>query len=74
MLRKFFNGGAGSEPVRQYATQAVNFSSQYGTTNTHSYTAANLAGDPKIYDSYGDFQEAFVLVRFPAVSEQARLL
>lgn len=45
-----------------FASRVVNFSSQYGTAGTSSYTAGNLAGELKIYDKYGDFQEAFVLV------------
>lgn len=53
------------EPVGsdgQWATTVVNFSSQYGTHDTGSYTAANIAGPPAIYPKYGDFVEAFVLV------------
>ena len=46
----------------QWATTVVNFSSQYGTHGTGSYTAANIAGPPGIYPKYGDFVEAFVLV------------
>ena len=40
----------------------MNFSSQYGTARTASYTAGNLKGGLKVYDRYGDFPEAFVLV------------
>lgn len=47
----------------QFASEVVNFSSQYGTNGTHTYTACNLAGSLKIYDGYGDRTEAFVLVR-----------
>ena len=48
---------------KQFADEVGNFSSQYGTAGTSSYTAANLAGPLKVYSKYGDFTEAFVLVR-----------
>ena len=51
------------ETVSQFAKAVVNFSSQYGTHGTRTYTASNLAGDLNIYDAYGDRTEAFVLVR-----------
>ncbi|XP_064402047.1 F-box/LRR-repeat protein 4-like [Halichondria panicea] len=49
------------EIKKQFSEVVINFSSQYGSSNTQSYTAANLAGEPRIYDKYGDFQEALVL-------------
>ncbi len=49
--------------IKQFSEVVINFSSQYGSSNSQSYTAANLAGEPRIYDKYGDFQEALVLVR-----------
>ncbi len=52
------------EIKKQFSEVVINFSSQYGSSNTQSYTAANLAGEPRIYDKYGDFQEALVLVMF----------
>ena len=48
--------------VSQFVKKVVNFSSQYGTHSSRSYTAANLAGSLNIYDWYGDRTEAFVLV------------
>ena len=48
--------------MEQYASTVVNFSSQYGTAGTSSYTASNLASDLSVYPKYGDFTEAFVLV------------
>lgn len=48
--------------LSQFAAEVVNFSSQYGTNGTRTYTACNLAGSLKIYDGYGDRTEAFVLV------------
>ena len=51
-----------SGEVTQFAEKVVNFSSQYGTDGSASYVAANLAGDLRVYNKYGDFVEAFVLV------------
>lgn len=51
-----------SGEVKQLAEKVVNFSSQYGTDGSASYVAANLAGDLRVYNKYGDFVEAFVLV------------
>ena len=51
-----------AENLSQFAAEVVNFSSQYGTQGSGSYTASNLAGELRIYDSYGDRTEAFVLV------------
>ena len=50
--------------ISQFAKEVVNFSSQYGTQGTHTYTACNLAGKLNIYDGYGDRTEAFVLVSY----------
>ena len=54
---------SGRMEVKQFASGVVNFSSQYGTAGTSSYTASNLAGPLRVYDKYGDYTEAFVLVR-----------
>ena len=48
--------------MEQYASRVVNFSSQYGTAGTSSYTASNLASGLNVYPKYGDYTEAFVLV------------
>ena len=48
--------------LSQFAAEVVNFSSQYGTQGSNTYTASNLAGELRIYDGYGDRTEAFVLV------------
>ena len=53
-----------SGEVTQFAEKVVNFSSQYGTDGSASYVAANLAGNLRVYNKYGDFTEAFVLVCF----------
>ena len=47
----------------QWAATVVNFSTQYGTDGSNSYTARNIAGSLRIYPKYGDFVDAFVLVR-----------
>ena len=49
-----------AKEIRQYATKVVNYSTEYGRNS--SYTAGNLAGEPKLSGKYGDFTEAFVLV------------
>ena len=49
--------------LEQYAKEVVDFSSQYGSDTSISYTAGNLAGQSNIYPKYGDFNLAFVLVR-----------
>ena len=54
--------GTAGRKKSQFAEEVVNFSSQYGTNGTSSYVARNLAGPPTI-PRYGDFIEAFVLVR-----------
>ena len=49
----------------QFAREVINFSSQYGRAAAQqgsSYVAANLVGPPRLYPSYGDFTEAFLLV------------
>lgn len=48
--------------ISQFAKKVINFSSQYGTQGSRTYTACNLAGGLNIYDGYGDRTEAFVLV------------
>ena len=48
--------------IEQFASKVVNFSSQYGTAMSSSYTASNLASGPHIFPNYGDYTDAFVLV------------
>ena len=48
--------------VEQFVSQVANFSSQYGTAGTSSYTASNLVSGLNVYPKYGDYTEAFVLV------------
>ena len=47
--------------VEQYAAQVLDFSSQYGSDRSFSYTAANCLGVPTKFPSYGDFPQTFVL-------------
>ncbi|ESP03193.1 hypothetical protein LOTGIDRAFT_224605 [Lottia gigantea] len=44
----------------QVGKEVVEFSSQYGSERSISYTAANLAGKESIYPGYGDFTQACV--------------
>ena len=50
------------EPLAQYAADVSDFSSQYGSETSISYTACNLAGNVNIYPAYGDFTQACVFV------------
>lgn len=44
------------------ALEVTDFSSQYGSETSISYTASNLAGRGNIYPNYGDFTQACVFV------------
>ncbi|XP_071102258.1 F-box/LRR-repeat protein 4-like [Haliotis cracherodii] len=46
--------------IQHYAKDVVDFSSQYGSETSISYTACNLAGKSNIYPGYGDFTQACV--------------
>ncbi|XP_048753815.2 F-box/LRR-repeat protein 4-like isoform X2 [Ostrea edulis] len=48
------------EPLAQFAIEVPDFSSQYGSETSISYTARNLAGKCNIYPAYGDFTQACV--------------
>ncbi|EAT33396.1 AAEL014330-PA, partial [Aedes aegypti] len=45
--------------INQYAQDVVDFSSQYGSDTSISYTAFNVTGKPSKYPDYGDFPETF---------------
>ncbi|XP_023324560.1 F-box/LRR-repeat protein 4 [Eurytemora carolleeae] len=47
--------------VEQYATEVLDFSSQYGSDNSISYTAHNITGMPSKFPSYGDFSQTYVM-------------
>ncbi len=53
-----------SNIVEQYAAQVLDFSSQYGSDRSFSYTAANCLGLPSKFPSYGDFPQTFVFRTF----------
>jgi len=50
------------DDVRLYVQEVVDFSSQYGSETSISYTVSNIAGRSSIYPSYGDFTQTAVLV------------
>lgn len=50
--------------LRQYGSKVRDFSSQYGSNSSVSYSANNIAGPPSSYPNYGDFSMSFVLVSF----------
>lgn len=47
--------------IEQYVQDALDFSSQYGSDISISYTAYNISGRPSKYPDYGDFPQAFVM-------------
>lgn len=59
--RKECDSPSSVDTVVQYAETVVDFSSQYGSDCSMSYSALNLAGRPNIYPGYGDFTLAFEL-------------
>ena len=60
-------GGKKADIVTFNAQEVTDFSSQYGSETSISYTAYNLAGRGSIFPSYGDFTQAcvFVSIRTP---------
>jgi len=50
------------DDVRLYVQDVVDFSSQYGSETSISYTVSNIAGRSSTYPSYGDFTQTAVLV------------
>ena len=50
------------DDVRLYVQEVVDFSSQYGSETSISYTVSNIAGRSSTYPSYGDFTQTAVLV------------
>lgn len=55
------NGAEYSNYISQYVERVVNFSSQYGRSDSNSYTVNNVVGEFKSYPSYGDFVTSLVL-------------
>lgn len=50
--------------VEQFVKDVCDFSSQYGSNISISYTAYNIAGNPSKFPDYGDFPQAFVMVSY----------
>lgn len=50
--------------VFQFSSKVTDFSSQYGSDISISYTASNLTGKPSKFPSYGDFPQSYVMVSF----------
>lgn len=48
--------------VFQFSSDVVDFSSQYGSDISISYTASNLIGRPSKFPNYGDFPQSYVMV------------
>lgn len=48
--------------IKQFAQRVLEFSSQYGSDFSISYTACNITGRPSKYPNYGDFPETFAMV------------
>ncbi|KAF4532226.1 hypothetical protein B566_EDAN004312, partial [Ephemera danica] len=57
--------------IRQFVEDVLDFTSQYGSAGSISYTAHNIIGSPRIYPSYGDFPEAFIIRTYGRWWEQA---
>lgn len=47
--------------IKQYVHDVADFSSQYGSDISISYTAYNITGKPSKFPDYGDFPQAFVM-------------
>ena len=47
--------------VEQFVSEVLDFSSQYGSDASISYTAHNIVGKPTKFPSYGDFSQTFVM-------------
>jgi len=47
--------------VEQYVQEVLDFSTQYGSDASISYTAHNIVGVPTKFPNYGDFSQTFVL-------------
>ena len=50
--------------IQQFVKDVADFSSQYGSNTSISYTAYNIAGNPSKFPDYGDFPQTFVMVIF----------
>ncbi|XP_072949075.1 F-box/LRR-repeat protein 4 [Epargyreus clarus] len=50
-----------SQIIEQFVQNVEDFSSQYGSEISASYTACNLRGPPSNFPDYGDYPQAFVM-------------
>lgn len=48
--------------IKQFVHDVIDFSSQYGSDLSISYTAYNLTGKPSKFPDYGDFPETYAMV------------
>ncbi|XP_067138506.1 F-box/LRR-repeat protein 4 isoform X2 [Centruroides vittatus] len=51
----------GPTTIEQYVEEVKDFSSQYGSEGSISYTALNVVGEPNIFPKFGDYTQAFLL-------------
>lgn len=51
--------------ICQYVHRVIDYSSQYGSDTSISYTAFNIVGRQSQYPDYGDFPETFAMVNIP---------
>ncbi|XP_033231673.1 F-box/LRR-repeat protein 4 isoform X2 [Belonocnema kinseyi] len=58
--------------VEQFVKEVCDFSSQYGSNISISYTAYNIAGNPSKFPDYGDFPQAFVMRTYGKWWDEAR--
>ena len=49
----------------QFSDEVIDFSSQYGSETSISYTVSNFAGKPSVFPNYGDYTQAAVFVSYP---------
>ena len=63
LYTQYLSSGGDKADIGTYnALEVTDFSSQYGSETSISYTAKNLAGRGSIFPSYGDFTQACVFV------------
>ncbi len=52
---------------RQAVSEVLDFSSQYGSDQSRSYTVHNVVGEINIYPNYGDFTQTLVFVSMKSI-------
>lgn len=57
------NSEENSYIIEQFVLAVTDFSSQYGSDISVSYTAYNICGKPSKFPDYGDFSQSFVMVK-----------